>query len=96
MQGLVVRPLGPGERERFDAELAAHHWLGCRLFGEAMRYVATGEDGTWLALVGFGSAAFVCGPRDAFVGWSDEQRGSNRSHRLRSGTDHRSAGGRRR
>lgn len=72
--GLVVRPLAPGERVRFDAELGAHHWLGERLFGETMRYVATGGDGAWLALVGFGSAALSCAPRDAFVGWSDEQR----------------------
>ena len=39
-----------------------------------MRYVAADGDGTWLALVGFGSAAFSCRPRDAFVGWGDEQR----------------------
>lgn len=72
--GLVVRRLGRGERPRFDAELRAHHWLGEGLFGETMRHVATDEDGTWLALVGFGSAAFSCGPRDRFVGWNDEAR----------------------
>lgn len=74
LPSLSVRPVLPEERARFDGELDAHHWLGHRLFGEAMRYVATDGDGTWLALVGFGSAAFSCRPRDAFVGWGDEQR----------------------
>jgi hypothetical protein len=71
---LIVRPIGPCERARFDAELDSHHWLGHHLFGETMRYVAVGPDGSWLALVGFGSAAFSCRPRDVFVGWTDEQR----------------------
>ncbi|MFN2616036.1 MAG: ISAs1 family transposase [Thermoleophilaceae bacterium] len=74
LPALTVRPVLPEERARFDAELDRHHWLGHHLFGEAMRYVAADGDGTWLALVGFGSPAFSCRPRDAFVGWGDEQR----------------------
>lgn len=70
---LVVRPIGRDERARFDAELDAHHWLGHRLVGETMRHVACASDGRWLALVGFGAAALACRPRDAFIGWSDEQ-----------------------
>jgi Domain of unknown function (DUF4338)/DDE_Tnp_1-associated/Transposase DDE domain len=69
-----VRPVAGEERAGFDRALDEHHWLGHRLFGETMRYVATTEDGTWLALVGFGSGVFSCRPRDAFVAWSDEQR----------------------
>lgn len=38
-----------------------------------MRYVALGRDGEWLAVLGFGGAALACGPRDRFIGWSDEQ-----------------------
>ena len=49
-----------------------HHWLGHRMAGETMRYVATDSDGEWVALVGFASCAFSCGPRDRFVGWSPE------------------------
>lgn len=42
------------------------------MVGEVMRYVATDADGEWVGLVGFGSAALACRPRDAFVGWTPE------------------------
>lgn len=72
-EGLVVRPIGRGERARFDAELAAHHWLGCRLVGEVMRYVAVDGEGRWLAVAGFGAAARSCRVRDGWIGWDREQ-----------------------
>lgn len=67
-----MRPIDRDERARFDAELAEHHWLGNRLVGETMRHVALGPDGAWVALVGYGSAALACGPRDEHIGWDDE------------------------
>lgn len=70
--GLRVAPVAVGDRARFDVELDEHHWLGHRMVGETMRYVATDADGVWVALVGFGSCAFSCGPRDRFVGWSPQ------------------------
>lgn len=70
---LVVRPIVPGERERFDETLRAEHWLGAGLVGEVMRYVAT-EDGEWCALVGFGSAALCVRSREELLRWSDHQR----------------------
>lgn len=73
LSSLVVRPIGPGERERFDTELGRHHWLGHRLVGETMRYVALGPDGTWAALLGFGSAVLSCRPREDWIGWSEDQ-----------------------
>lgn len=42
------------------------------MVGETMRYVATDADGRWVALVGFGSSALSCRPRDRFIGWSSE------------------------
>ena len=61
---LVVRPVRWDEVERWDRLMEAHHYLGIRrLVGESLRYVAE-EGGKWLALVGWGSAAFKCGPRD--------------------------------
>ena len=69
---ISVRPIFPSEQAKFDAGLDEHHWLGHRLVGETMRYVALSPDGHWLALVGFGAAALACRPRDSFVGWSDE------------------------
>jgi nucleoid-associated protein YgaU len=72
-EGLVVRPVAREERARFDAELAAHHWLGARLVGEVMRYVAVDAEGRWLAVAGFGAAARACGVRDRWVGWDRQQ-----------------------
>ena len=70
---LVVRPIAPSERERFDETLRAEHWLGAGLVGEVMRYVAI-EDGEWCALVGFGSAALCVRSREELLSWSDSQR----------------------
>lgn len=68
---LAVRLISPAEVARFNSEFDAHHWLGHRLTGEVMRYVAT-QGERWVALVGFGSAAFKCGPREKFLGWPPE------------------------
>jgi predicted transposase YbfD/YdcC len=70
--GLIVAPIGVGDQVRFDAELDEHHWLGHRMVGETMRYVAVDASGEWVALVGFASAALSCRPRDRFIGWSPE------------------------
>ena len=61
------------ERVQFDETLQRAHWLGAGLVGEVMRYVAE-EDGEWVALIGFGSAALSVGARDAHIGWSERQR----------------------
>ncbi|MHB1549234.1 MAG: hypothetical protein ACYCX8_10950, partial [Acidimicrobiales bacterium] len=42
--------------------LDEHHWLGHRMVGETMRYVAADANGEWVALVGFASPALSCGP----------------------------------
>src|SRR5664280_2722644 len=76
---------GPADEVgRFNAELDAHHWLGHRLTGQVLRYVAVLED-EWVALVGFGSAALSCaarrdrfwqrvGPAQGGGGWIGQQR----------------------
>src|SRR5450759_4261889 len=66
-------PADPGRRGRpvQRSELDAHHWLGHRLTGQVLRYVAV-LDGEWVALVGFGSAALSCAAPDRFLGWSRE------------------------
>ncbi|MEA3301164.1 MAG: DUF4338 domain-containing protein, partial [Pseudomonadota bacterium] len=49
--------------------MAQHHYLGFRtLVGEAMQYVAL-LDGHWVALLGWGAAAFKNRHRDAWIGW---------------------------
>ncbi len=53
--------------------MAAHHCLGFRtLVGQSLKYVAE-QDGSWVALVGWGAAAFRCGPRDRWIGWTQSQ-----------------------
>jgi hypothetical protein len=43
-EGLVVRPVRRDELDRFNAELDTHHWLGHRIVGETLRYVAVERD----------------------------------------------------
>lgn len=68
----MVRPVRRDEVDQFNACLDEHHWLGHRIVGETLRYVACWED-RWVAVLGFGSAALACASRDRWVGWSKEQ-----------------------
>jgi hypothetical protein len=70
---LTVRPVSCAETARFGELLAAHHWLGARLFGSVVRHVAV-LDGAWVALLGYGSAVLRCTARDTVIGWSDPDR----------------------
>jgi hypothetical protein len=76
---VVVRPIFVDEVGRFNAALREHHWLGHRLTGQVLRYVAV-LDGEWVAVVGFGSAVLSCRVRDEFVGWSREQQYARLKH----------------
>ena len=78
---LTVRPLTDVERSRWNAEVAAHHYLkNATLVGEQLCYVAE-YQGTWLALLGWSAPARHLRPRDAWIGWSYEQL-STRRHLL--------------
>jgi hypothetical protein len=76
---VVVRPIFGDEVGCFNAALSEHHWLGRRLTGQVLRYVAV-LGGEWVAVVGFGSAVLSCRARDEFVGWAREQRYSRLRH----------------
>jgi hypothetical protein len=70
---LVVRLVRAAEVVRWDDLMATHHYLGFRrLVGESLRYVAE-EGGRWVALLGWGSAAFKGAPRDRWIGWTPSQ-----------------------
>lgn len=70
---VVVRPVHRVERMRWTELMSEHHYLGFRaLPGESVRYVAE-IAGEWLALLGWGSAAFKFGARDRWIGWTPEQ-----------------------
>jgi hypothetical protein len=62
-----VRLIEAGVGGQWDELMATHHYLGFRtLVGESLKYVAE-QDGSWLALLDWGAAAFKCGPRDRWI-----------------------------
>src|SRR5512139_1086325 len=66
---LVVRPVRREEQPRWCTLMQQHHYLGFeRIVGESLCYVAS-RDTEWVALLGWGSAALKCGPRDRWIGW---------------------------
>ncbi len=70
---LAVRLIRPNERDRWRTLMAAHHYLGFRgLVGEALYYVACLDD-EWVALLGWTAAAWMCRPRDQWIGWTRAQ-----------------------
>jgi hypothetical protein len=71
---LQVRLVRPEEIPRFDQLLTAHHYLhSAQLVGEHLRYVAAYRS-QWLALAAWNAPALHLKARDAFIGWSEEQR----------------------
>jgi hypothetical protein len=80
-----VRELGAlrlGLVQRADSALwneyiDRYHYLGYKpLAGAQLRYFATAGERV-VGLFGFGAAAWKTGPRDAWIGWSREQRQRN-------------------
>lgn len=76
LQFLLVRIIRPEEESRWNQLMNTHHYLGFRqLVGESIKYIAE-INGKWVALMGWGTAAFKCGVRDEWIGWSREQQWS--------------------
>lgn len=74
LQEVEVRPVRPEEEARWASVVRHHHYLGLRqLVGEAVRHVAE-VNGVWVAALGWSSAALKVEARDAWIGWSPEQR----------------------
>lgn len=62
------------EQIQWNAHLEQKHYLkSSRLVGEQLRYVAE-VDGQWVALLGWSAGSYHLRPREAWIGWSDEQR----------------------
>jgi len=73
LKSLTVRLITQNEQELWDQLMSKHHYLGFRkLVGESLKYVAL-LNGKWVALLGWGTAAFKCHPRDNWIGWTREQ-----------------------
>jgi Domain of unknown function (DUF4338) len=68
-------PSGSTQAKLFQFLLHRYHYLGHRnCVGENLKYLACDCGGRPLACVLFGSAAWKCQARDAFIGWSAAQR----------------------
>ncbi len=62
----------------FKAYIEQFHYLGFdRTVGENMKYIVYSAGGRLLACLLFGSAAWSCHDRDAYIGWSQQSRKSN-------------------
>ena len=62
----------------FNALLAGYHYLGHRnTVGENLRYLLRDRRGRPVACALFGSAAWKCADRDAFIGWDGAARERN-------------------
>jgi len=71
---VTLELVSPEQEARWNKLIRKHHYLKeHRLVGESLRYVAI-QNGQWIALLGWSSAAFHLRPRDAWIGWTDAQR----------------------
>lgn len=67
---LRVRSIRPHEEPFWNELMARHHYIGFQgIVGESMKYVAE-LDGTWVGLIGWGTAAFKSRHRDQWIGWA--------------------------
>ena len=70
---------GPALTE-FKSLIDQYHYLSFdRTVGENMKYIVRSKYGAILACLLFGSAAWKCRDRDAFIGWDLEQRSARLS-----------------
>ena len=67
------------EQDRlFRCLLSGYHYLGfANTAGENMKYLVHSRDGRPVACLVFGAAAWKCGARDAWIGWSAPVRERN-------------------
>lgn len=73
LEQLEVMPIERTEEQRWNQLMNGHHYLGFRhLVGESIKYAAR-INGEMVALLGWGTAAFKCGVRDKWIGWTKEQ-----------------------
>lgn len=73
LKEVTVRLIEDSERERFDEELVAKHYLkNANAVGRVLRYVAE-YHGQWVALLMFNSAAYHIKLRDRWLHWAGAQ-----------------------
>jgi hypothetical protein len=66
--------LDPQQQRRWNQLMVSEHYLhNATLVGEQLRYAAI-YRGQWLALVGWSAAAWHLAAREAWMGWTEDQR----------------------
>lgn len=80
IEPVAVAPVKAGspEARRWGFYLERYHYLGLRVVGENLGYLATDREGRDVGCLLFGAAAWRCAPRDQRLGWSADQRRSRR------------------
>jgi hypothetical protein len=74
----VERAEGRMQLGEFKSYIEQYHYLGFgRTVGENMKYTVRSADGTLLACLLFGSAAWSCRGRDEHIGWDAAARKAN-------------------
>jgi hypothetical protein len=76
---------GSAAAGRWAFYLDQYHYLGLRVVGENLGYLAMDAHGRDVAAVLFGAPAWRCAPRDEFLEWDDSQR-RQQLHRLANNT----------
>jgi len=75
---VTIRPVDNNNRGLFHCLLARYHYLGFHgTVGQNMKYMVFDKNGTPLACLLFGSAAWKCAPRDSYIGWNQRARETN-------------------
>lgn len=76
VQPVSVEPITPGTpaARRWAFYLHTYHYLGLRVVGENLGYLARDGQGRDVACLLFGAPAWRCAPRDRALGWTDAQR----------------------
>lgn len=72
--GLEVVTPGTPEARRWAYLLDRYHYLGLRVVGENLGYLAYDGDGREIACLLFGAPAWRCRARDAYLNWTSEER----------------------
>ncbi|MDX2112004.1 MAG: DUF4338 domain-containing protein [Verrucomicrobiota bacterium] len=71
---------GSLEARRWASYLTHQHYLGLRIVGENVRYLARDRFGRDLAALLFGAPAWRCAARDKYLGWNLAQRKDGLMH----------------
>lgn len=80
LRPLAVKVVEPrsADLRLFNCLLSRYHYLGHRnTVGENLRYLVRDRTGSPVACALFGSAAWKCAPRDAWIGWGSGERERN-------------------